>query len=464
MRQYPQKQIAVICAVLSLFGSCVLAVLTLGSLSIFPLYLLGFLSSFAGSAGLLFLIFTPSKQVSAHPEPPLPAEPQKRLEDLLPGLLRDDVFHNSEFSKLLESLNVRLDLPFYRVVVLPGPEKMPSGNLNEQLKKLGELVQSVLPLSYVYTMYYNDSFVFLLGEETPDTGDSAPEAPFHAFADNIKAAYGFEPHIYLGCSVYSPNDIPVSYRSALSIYERSLMSETDPGIVILDTRSLAGDANMVFLDELHMMLGHLIDSEFVIASQILRRVFEAFSRDAKPYRTVVDERLDFFRSTFIQAVEAAITDNEAAITAYLMSRKSLDNLDDIHSIEGIHKIYLTIAAIAEEAVAMRRQAAVGPALQAKQFIDAHFSEPMLDNTMLSEKLGFSVSYLTRLFKQAYGQTILNYITSQRLNAAESLLKETDMTMEEIAVSVGYNSASTFTRSFQKKYSVSPAQYRRHSKI
>ena len=112
---------------------------------------------------------------------------------------------------------------------------------------------------------------------------------------------------------------------------------------------------------------------------------------------------------------------------------------------------------------MRRQAAIGPALQTKQFIDAHYGDPMLDNTMLSEQLGFSVSYLTRLFKQAYGQTILNYITSQRLKAAESLLKETDLTIEEIAVTVGYNSASTFTRSFQKKYSASPNQYRKTCK-
>lgn len=463
MRIYSRKQIAVLCAVLSLLGLCVLAVLMLGSISIFPLQMLGLLFSFVGPAGFLFLLLFPGKQSPSHSDSPLSAEPNERLEDLLPGLLRDGVLNNSEFAKLLESLDVRLDLPSYRVALLPDSEKILGGDFDKQIKRLGEFVQAALPLLHVYTMYYNDSVVFLLGAERLDTDESALETSFYTFIDNIKAAYRFEPQIYLGCLVYSPNDIPVSYRSALGIYERSFTAEADPGIVMLDTRSLAGETNMTFLDELHMMLGHLIESEFVTASQILRRVFEAYSHDAKPYRTVVDERLDFFRSTFIQAVEAAITNNEAAINAYLLSRKRLDNFESIPSTEEIHQIYLAIATVAEEAVKMRRQAAIGPALQTKQFIDAHYGDPMLDNTMLSEQLGFSVSYLTRLFKQAYGQTILNYITSQRLKAAESLLKETDLTIEEIAVTVGYNSASTFTRSFQKKYSASPNQYRKTCK-
>ena len=80
--------------------------------------------------------------------------------------------------------------------------------------------------------------------------------------------------------------------------------------------------------------------------------------------------------------------------------------------------------------------------------------------MLSDALGYSVSYLTRLFKTAFDQTILSYITTRRISAAETLLRETNMTVEDIAVRVGYNSASTFTRAFQKTHAASPNLYRK----
>ena len=63
-----------------------------------------------------------------------------------------------------------------------------------------------------------------------------------------------------------------------------------------------------------------------------------------------------------------------------------------------------------------------------------------------------------------GATPLNYITQWRVLQAKELLKESNKSVGEIAVDVGYQSEAAFNRIFKKKVAQTPLKYRQASMI
>lgn len=69
------------------------------------------------------------------------------------------------------------------------------------------------------------------------------------------------------------------------------------------------------------------------------------------------------------------------------------------------------------------------------------------------------SYFSTYFKQVMGKTLTSYVESLRLQQACLLMRTTNQTLTEIAMSCGFGSTPYFNRSFQKIYGQPPNQYR-----
>ena len=77
---------------------------------------------------------------------------------------------------------------------------------------------------------------------------------------------------------------------------------------------------------------------------------------------------------------------------------------------------------------------------------------------IADALNVSRSYLSRLFKEAHGITIVEYILNVRLSHAVRLLFETDLSATEIASKTGFNNSNYFFKKFKEKYGITPIQY------
>jgi AraC-like DNA-binding protein len=92
------------------------------------------------------------------------------------------------------------------------------------------------------------------------------------------------------------------------------------------------------------------------------------------------------------------------------------------------------------------------------YIGNHFNENItLD--ILAKHLGFSKFYISRLFKHKIGYTLNDYVNSLRINRAEDLLRETDLTMVNIALECGFESCRNFNRVFKGFNGNTPSEYR-----
>ncbi|MEG1292554.1 MAG: AraC family transcriptional regulator, partial [Lachnospiraceae bacterium] len=82
---------------------------------------------------------------------------------------------------------------------------------------------------------------------------------------------------------------------------------------------------------------------------------------------------------------------------------------------------------------------------------------------LTEKMHLSKPYLSKYIKEKSGKTFGEIVKTVRMKKARTLLKNTSMTVENIADSVGYQNVEHFNRLFKKKYSMTPVQYRNSRK-
>jgi AraC family transcriptional regulator, regulatory protein of adaptative response / methylphosphotriester-DNA alkyltransferase methyltransferase len=93
------------------------------------------------------------------------------------------------------------------------------------------------------------------------------------------------------------------------------------------------------------------------------------------------------------------------------------------------------------------------------WLDVHYSEPITLET-LAELFHGSPFHLQRLFKKVKGMSPTEYIQKVRLEKAMALLDESEMTVTEIASSVGFRSTSYFVTLFKEKFGCTPAAYRK----
>jgi AraC-like DNA-binding protein len=96
-------------------------------------------------------------------------------------------------------------------------------------------------------------------------------------------------------------------------------------------------------------------------------------------------------------------------------------------------------------------------VKALRYIEKSYRTASLSE--LSKALHYDISALSREIKRKTGRNWNELLLEKRLSQACFLLKNTDMTVDEISNSVGYENKSFFYACFKKKYGISPRKYR-----
>ena len=97
--------------------------------------------------------------------------------------------------------------------------------------------------------------------------------------------------------------------------------------------------------------------------------------------------------------------------------------------------------------------------RAKEFIAASFDQPITIDEMAGVAC-LSTNHFLRTFRQAFRQTPHQFLTTQRLERARSLLLHTDLPVTEVCLSVGFESLGSFSSLFRRKLGASPENFRR----
>ena len=96
-------------------------------------------------------------------------------------------------------------------------------------------------------------------------------------------------------------------------------------------------------------------------------------------------------------------------------------------------------------------------IEIMNYIQANYIDVTLDD--LAEKFYLSKPYLSKYIREKSGMTFGDLVKKIRMKKARALLKSSNMTVENIALSVGYQNVEHFNRLFKKAYNMTPVQFR-----
>lgn len=91
-----------------------------------------------------------------------------------------------------------------------------------------------------------------------------------------------------------------------------------------------------------------------------------------------------------------------------------------------------------------------------RYIEENYKDGSL--TDASEKLHYNFYWLSHEIKDRTGKTYTEHLQEKRMAQAAFLFKNTDLSVEEVALSVGYENRSYFHRLFTEKYGISPKKF------
>jgi len=98
-------------------------------------------------------------------------------------------------------------------------------------------------------------------------------------------------------------------------------------------------------------------------------------------------------------------------------------------------------------------------MKVQEYIHEHYGED-INFEELADTIGVSYSYLRRLYNEKLNMSITDYLNNYRIEKAKNLLKNSSLTLQKIAQSVGYSNIQSFKRYFKKYEGITPSEYKK----
>jgi AraC-like DNA-binding protein len=177
-------------------------------------------------------------------------------------------------------------------------------------------------------------------------------------------------------------------------------------------------------------------------------------------------RISLLNPTEFYLAARELTERAKLATAYCEAELALDFdvlselIDNMNTVPELEQLLTgSLTAISGKYQNMLAAEGARPVRNAKKYIDEHYREKTTIQVVANE-VGLNTTYLSDLFKKQTGQTIIEYVTSIRINAAKELLRTTDLTAPLVAEAVGYRDIKHFNDIFQRTAGVTPGKFRR----
>ena len=153
---------------------------------------------------------------------------------------------------------------------------------------------------------------------------------------------------------------------------------------------------------------------------------------------------------------------EGGVDINVMLEKNLAYINKVVQIDKAEDLCVWISIALNEFIELvyssqdaRKISQIRPAIN---YIDANYDKPVT-LAEIARVCHLSVSRLAHVFKEQMGITIIDYVTSVRIERAKEMLLSTDQNCTEVCFEVGYNNQSYFTRTFKELVGMTPRQFR-----
>jgi AraC-like DNA-binding protein len=266
-------------------------------------------------------------------------------------------------------------------------------------------------------------------------------------------------HIYFSVSFSGIHEniegISISYREAVQAMEYKIIKE-DSSIINYSTIENSEYKYDYSMEIELQLINYIKTGNYDMSEQVLREVFDKnFANNNLSIKMIKCLMFDIM-STIVKTVGDIMSNNNLFIDEInpVETLIQCENVKDmkVEILDILKKVCDYINENKKKHTFVLRD-------QIIEFIKENYAQVDLDVSMVANHFDLNNSYLSKYFKEASGQGLLDYITSIRIKNAKILLREQGMNVSDAAIKTGFYNSNSFIRTFKKYEGVTPGKYK-----
>jgi AraC-like DNA-binding protein len=266
----------------------------------------------------------------------------------------------------------------------------------------------------------------------------------------------------LSDSSESPLDIPSLYEQAI---QASCLWDQSPVVSYREASPLltGGSALTYPYDTMSKLSAALQNYQFEEANGCIRELFHIIDRSESMDKQIPDFFAHCILIDLLAAIANAMEHSDIRFKSYSdLYFEALYLCRSCSYGENAQAIQANVQNLADF---FREQwtAKSASSFHLKEQIENNFTQPDFSINQLADQFHVSIAYISYLVKKEVNQNFSEYVWQLRLDKARELLLNTDLSIDEISVAVGYLNTSSFRRKFKQDTGLTPSQYRSSQK-
>ena len=311
-------------------------------------------------------------------------------------------------------------------------------------------------IAYCAATELNDETLLIIcnlhSEEPPEIGKQSFRALAEEIREELEGLWPITVTLGIGQICRCVEDLPLSCQRAKAALAYKLYRGQGS---IIDFEEVQVEPHQIYYDfeTVHQVVNRVRTGDGRGAVHLLQEIFRTFSSQQQVPPKQVRAVLQYLTSgigEIIQSVQLPL-EPPAELESELSKKATLPDME----------VWLTELCM-RTAEAMRRTSSDRVRQNAeriKAYIDNNLTQD-ISLSSISEYVNYSPTYVSRVFRQHYGASYIDYLNSSRVKLSQELLSARgDLSVKEIGFQVGFNNLQSFFRIFKKYTGMTPLQYR-----
>ncbi|MGG1554799.1 helix-turn-helix domain-containing protein [Paenibacillus ferrarius] len=300
-------------------------------------------------------------------------------------------------------------------------------------------------------LHQEDAVAFIVSLENVMEGKRMLAQKLNEHNELAAQRYPVQPIVGIGGIYDDLSDIHRSLMEAKGVIQYFPHQDSARAVFFDEFFSTSQDQFWYPLEEQVRLSQCLLHGDAALAEETIRQLFAKIA--------IMDQSLDMVRCIYYDMINMVIkTVNQLQARDLQADIRKLLQFQTVEQLE--HRLLTLSGKLCEHALQAKSMKNENLIAQVVAYIDARFSDASLSLEAVAEHFGMTTSYLSKMFKQETNFTFTEYLKQLRLKAFKKGLVETDRSIKDLVMEIGYWDVPSFSRMFKQAEGMTPGDFRK----